>query len=133
MNSHDHFPFLLAFENLTFHGSQAFTGAQNFLRIIATSVFYYLSTVIPDTSKPYTIAYGGVNSDSYLDAILIRQDAESGNFTLAIFDPEDPEHPYLSINGSTQSGQGLRLVSPGELGFYYPASTSPSGSEKAFV
>lgn len=28
--------------------------------------FYYLSTVIPDTSKPYTIAYGGVNSDSYL-------------------------------------------------------------------
>lgn len=95
--------------------------------------FYYLSTVIPDTSKPYTIAYGGVNSDSYLDAILIRQDAESGNFTLAIFDPEDPEHPYLSINGSTQSGQRLRLVSPGELGFYYPASTSPSGSKKAFV
>lgn len=95
--------------------------------------FFDLSSFTPDTSKPYTIGYGDVNGDSFLDAIFISQDAESGSFTLAIFDPKDPEHPYLSMLDATMDPRKLRIVSPGELAFYYPAATSPTGNEQVIV
>ena len=93
--------------------------------------YFDLSTFTLDTSKPYTSVYGDVNGDGYLDAVFMGQDGESGSFILAIFDPDDPEHPYLSIISSTQSAQRLRLVSPGELVFYYPPSRS--GGEQPYA
>ncbi len=95
--------------------------------------FFDLSIFSPDSSKPYTIAYGDVNGNGYLDAMFITQNAESGEFTLAIFDPEDPEHPYLSMLDATMDSRKVKIVSPGKLAFYYPPSSSPSGSEEVVV
>ena len=95
--------------------------------------FFDLSSFTPDSSKPYTIAYGDVNGDGYLDAMFITQNAESGEFTLAILDPKDPEHPYLSMLDATMDPRKVKIVSPGKLAFYYPASTSPSGRDQVIV
>ena len=94
------------------------------------SNFFDSDSFTADASKPYIVGYGDANGDGYLDALLITHDFEAFNFHLALFDPKDPEHPYISIIGGTQEAVKVRIDSPGKISIYYPASTSPAGTEQ---
>ena len=94
------------------------------------SNFFDSESFTADASKPYIVGYGDANGDGYLDALVITHDFEAFNFQLALFDPQDPEHPYISIIGGTQEAVKVRIDSPGKISIYYPASTSPLGTEQ---
>lgn len=79
------------------------------------------------------MAYGDTNGDGYLDALLIANDLEAVSFQLAIFDPKDPERPYISIIGGTQEPKTVRIESPGKITISYPASRSSSGTEQTIA
>lgn len=88
--------------------------------------FFDSTSFTADTSKTYDAVYADVNGDGYLDAMFITTITEAEAFTLALFDPEDPEHPYLSTFHGMQAPDVAKIVARGKLGFY-----SKSGSSDA--
>ena len=94
------------------------------------SSFFDSESFSADASKLYTVGYGDANGDGYLDALLITHDLEAVEFQLALFDPEDPEHPYISIIGGTQEPKTVRIESPGKITIFYPAAMTPSKTEQ---
>lgn len=84
-----------------------------------SSSFFDSGSFAADTSKRYSVAYGDVNGDGYLDALLIANDLEAVSFQLAIFDPSDPKHPYISIIGGTQEPNTVRIDNPGKITSLY--------------
>lgn len=82
-----------------------------------------------DDNKPYGIGYADVNNDGYLDALVVAYDGEAASFILALFDPEDPEHPYMTVIGGTQDFARIELTPPGTI-TVFDADPSPSKMEK---
>ncbi|MDU1224117.1 hypothetical protein [Varibaculum cambriense] len=72
----------------------------------------------PDPSKSYAVGYGDVNADGYLDALLVVDVFEGNGFNLAIFDPTDPEHPYLTAIGPALENGVVKIVGPGRVSIY---------------
>ena len=86
--------------------------------------FFDSTSFTADTSKTYDAVYGDVNGDGYLDALFTTSVTEGEAFTLALFDPEDPEHPYLSTFHGMQAPDVAKIVEPGRLGFYGKGGSS---------
>ena len=82
----------------------------------------------PDPSKSYAVGYGDVNADGYLDALLIVDVYEGNGFNLAIFDPADPEHPYLTAIGPALENGVVKIVAPGRVNIYGSDPVLGSGS-----
>lgn len=82
----------------------------------------------PDPTKSYAVGYGDVNADGYLDALLVLNDYEATKFALAIFDPDDPDHPYLSVIGPAMEAGVVKIVSPGRVNIYGSDPITGSGS-----
>ncbi|WP_160115375.1 hypothetical protein [Varibaculum vaginae] len=82
----------------------------------------------PDPTKSYAVGYGDANADGYLDALLVLNDYEATEFTLAIFDPGDPNHPYLSVIGPAMEAGLVKIVSPGRVNIYGSDPMTGSGS-----
>ncbi|WP_215523109.1 hypothetical protein [Varibaculum prostatecancerukia] len=82
----------------------------------------------PDPTKSYAVGYGDVNADGYLDALLVLNDYETTEFALAIFDPDDPDHPYLSVIGPAMQDGVVKIVSPGRVNIYGSDPITGSGS-----
>ena len=94
------------------------------------SNFFDSDSFSADASKPYIVGYGDANGDGYLDALLITHELEAVEFQLALFDPGDPEHPYISIIGGTQEPKTVRIESPGKVTIFYPSDITPSKTEQ---
>ena len=82
----------------------------------------------PDPSKSYAVGYGDVNADGYLDALLVVDVFEGNGFNLAIFDPADPERPYLTAIGPTLVNGVVKIVAPGRINIYGSDPVLGSGS-----
>lgn len=82
----------------------------------------------PDPSKSYAVGYGDVNADGYLDALLVVDVFEATGFNLAIFDPADPEHPYLTAIGPALVNGVVKIVGPGRINIYGSDPVLGSGS-----
>lgn len=82
----------------------------------------------PDPSKSYAVGYGDVNADGYLDALLVVDVFEGNGFNLAIFDPADPEHPYLTAIGPALVNGAVKIVAPGRINIYGSDPVLGSGS-----
>ena len=82
----------------------------------------------PDPTKSYAVGYGDANADGYLDALLVLNDYEATEFALAIFDPDDPDHPYLSVIGPAMEAGVVKIVSPGRVNIYGSDPITGSGS-----
>lgn len=85
---------------------------------------------VADLDKSYAVGYGDVDGDGYLDAEIISYGMDAAEFNLAIFDPEDPEHPYLSVVGGTQDCGLVKIVKPGQISIYCPAGFGGLTSDK---
>lgn len=72
----------------------------------------------PDPNKSYAVGYGDVNADGYLDALLVVDVFEGNGFNLAIFDPADPDHPYLTAIGPALENGVVKIVAPGRVNIY---------------
>ena len=64
------------------------------------------------------MGYGDVNADGYLDALLVVDVFEGNGFNLAIFDPADPDHPYLTAIGPALENGVVKIVAPGRVNIY---------------
>ncbi|MDO5747750.1 MAG: hypothetical protein Q4P66_08870 [Actinomycetaceae bacterium] len=54
-------------------------------------------SAIGDTHERWMIGYQDINGDQYLDAVILAGgQGEQNDIFVAIFDPKDPEHPYMS-------------------------------------
>lgn len=82
----------------------------------------------PDPSKSYAVGYGDVNADGYLDALLVVDVFEGNGFNLAIFDPANPERPYLTAIGPTLVNGVVKIVAPGRVNIYGSDPVLGSGS-----
>ena len=82
------------------------------------------NSFIGDDNKPYGVGYADVNNDGYLDALVVAYDGEAASFILALFDPEDPEHPYMTVIGGTQQGARIELTPPGTITVFEPNPSS---------
>ena len=82
------------------------------------------NSFIGDDNKPYGVGYADVNNDGYLDALVVPYDGEAASFILALFDPEDPEHPYMTVIGGTQQGARIELTPPGTITVFEPNPSS---------
>lgn len=61
--------------------------------------------------------YADLNGDGYLDVLVSGLWGDAVGFTAVIFDPQDPEHPYMSLLHVTQ-GWPLELLSSGVIEVY---------------
>ena len=82
------------------------------------------NSFIGDDNKPYGVGYADVNNDGYLDALVVAYDGEAAHFILALFDPEDPEHPYMTVIGGTQQDARIELTPPGTITVFEPNPSS---------